>query len=98
MGQLRQFAKSIPGLRPVVVGLKRTWHATTSFRSPYVRMFPAGNFYSPLPDIKQVGAEQGSLFNANVRECPGVDVGEARQLAVLDELAKFYPDVPFQDK
>lgn len=97
MGRLRQFVKRIPGAHAAFVGLRRATHAARSFPSPFVRMFPAGHFYSPLPDIKQVIAEKATLFNKNVTDCPGVDLGAERQLAVLDELAKYYPEAPFSE-
>jgi predicted O-methyltransferase YrrM len=97
MQKIKKFVKGVPGVYAGYRLLKRTKHAARSFGSPYVRMFPAGDFYSPLPDIKQVVASKDLLFNRDAKEHPGVDIGEARQLAVLDELAKFHDEAPFPE-
>jgi predicted O-methyltransferase YrrM len=98
MQKLKQFLKRVPGVYPAHAALRRARHAARSFGSPFVRMFPAGHFYSPLPDLQQVVANQERLFKRDVKEIPGVDIGEEGQLRVLDELAAFYKEAPFPEQ
>jgi hypothetical protein len=97
MRKLKSMLKRAPGVRPVYQSLTRFKHAARSLSSPFLRMFPAGHFYSPLPDMKQIVAQQDKLFNRNVAECAGLDLRAEHQLAVLGELAKFYAEVPFAE-
>ena len=97
MSKLKTILKRTPGVYPAYRSLKRLNHVARSLSSPFLAHFPAGHFYSPLPDIKQVVAQRERLFNRSVTECPGVDVRAGKQLAVLDELAKFYDEIPFSD-
>src|SRR5262245_40597097 len=53
---------------------------------------PPGHFYSPIPsqaDIDAVARRTGA------DELRGIDLREPAQLALLDELALFYRDLPF---
>ncbi len=56
---------------------------------------PAGHFYSPLPSDAEIDAF--ARRQPVLGEVPGVDLREADQLALLAELAPFYPDLPFTD-
>ena len=57
---------------------------------------PPGHFYSPLPDFDGIRREEDRIFPAPPREIAGLDLREAEQLALLEQLAKFYPDIPFR--
>ena len=57
--------------------------------------YPPGHFHSPIPDQEEVRRDQEAIFGAKDRELPGIDRREAQQWALLDELAKFAPDVRF---
>jgi predicted O-methyltransferase YrrM len=98
MSKLKSILKRTPGVYPAYRSLKRWNHAARSLSSPYVQMFPAGHFYSPLPDVDDVAARRDRLFDANVTECAGVDLRAAHQLEVLTELSPFYGEVPFSDE
>jgi predicted O-methyltransferase YrrM len=97
MSSLRLLLKRVPGAAPAYRSLKRAKNAASSFASPFVRMFPAGHFYSPVPDIKQVIASREVLFRRGVTECPGIDLHSDAQLAVLDELARYYDELAFPE-
>jgi hypothetical protein len=42
--------------------------------------WPAGHFYSPLPDLEDVRRRESSLFPPAYRAVPGIDIDLARQL------------------
>jgi len=55
---------------------------------------PPGHFYSPLNDPGEVAARADRIFDPDP-ELPGIDLREDAQLALLDEFAAFYADMPF---
>jgi predicted O-methyltransferase YrrM len=59
-------------------------------------MFPAGHFYSPIPDPRTVITERDGLPQDTL-SCPGVKLNSAGQLKVLEELSEHYSDLPFSD-
>lgn len=89
--------KRVPGLHVGVRAVKRLYNAARSASSPYVQFFPAGHFYSPLPDEAAVREHATTLFDRRVTECPGIALRDAHQLGVLHELAGFYDAVPFPE-
>jgi predicted O-methyltransferase YrrM len=97
VSKLKSFLKRVPGARPAHASLRRMTNAARSMTSPFLQMFPAGHFYSPLPDMNQVLANRDALFGRQAAGCAGVDLRVAHQLAVLDELARFYGDLPFPE-
>lgn len=58
---------------------------------------PPGDPYSPIPDLAEVRASAGWLFDTTRREIPGINLREAAQLALLIELAAHQRDLPFPD-
>ncbi len=65
--------------------------------SPFLRFAPPGHFYSPLPDLEEVMAKREILFDRELQTCPGINLHEYAQLALLDELAAYYYEVPFPE-
>ena len=97
MSKLKSLLKRTPGVNPAYQSLKRFYCAARSVTSPFLRPVPAGHFYSPLADMREVRAQQRVLFDRSATECPGVHVRAEHQLGVLDEMARFYDEVPFAD-
>jgi hypothetical protein len=61
-----------------------------------VRMaFPAGHFYSPIPDLDDVTSRADRIFGG--AEPAGVDLRPERQLARLDEFAGYYTELPYPE-
>ena len=56
---------------------------------------PNGHFYSPFPSISEVRGNEARLFPPAPRSLPGIDLREAEQLALLDELRGYYDEQPF---
>lgn len=55
-----------------------------------------GHFYSPIPDLDEVMAREGSIFSVP-HELPGIDLREEQQLALLDRFAGYYLEMPFAE-
>lgn len=58
--------------------------------------WPPGHFYSPIPDLDQVRAREEQIFRIP-NDLPGINLRVPEQLRVAAELARFYPDQPFED-
>lgn len=56
---------------------------------------PAGHFYSPLPDLKDIRARRETIFERAPREVPGVDLNDEAQLALLRSFKPLYDEQPF---
>lgn len=65
-----------------------------SIRRPLL-FAPPGHFYSPHPGNAEIHAHQNFDWARN--EIPGIDLREDAQFALLQELAKHYPAMPFSD-
>lgn len=61
----------------------------------YRTWVPPGHVLSPIPSREQVKAREAEIY-AVPREMPGLDLNEAGQLRLFDELLAFYPDQPFK--
>jgi predicted O-methyltransferase YrrM len=56
---------------------------------------PPGHYYSPIPSAEELRPREHELFGPPPTTLPGIDLREAQQLALLQELAPFYPELPF---
>ena len=61
----------------------------------YVRDFPPGHFYSPLPDLPEVRRTSASVFNRSATAIEGIDLREANQLSLTDAFGELYGELPF---
>src|SRR5262245_16560998 len=76
-------------------------------RLPYIRKlraqvekqgtFPAGHFYSPIPDKGEVRAYVESR-TVPPHDLPGIQLNRERQFRILTEYAHFYKDLPFPEQ
>jgi hypothetical protein len=60
--------------------------------------FPAGHFYSPIPDFDDVRRRSGRLFGPSPRTLPAIDLREEAQLALLEPFARYHREQPFTDE
>jgi len=60
--------------------------------------FPPGHFYSPMPSLREIRRREREIFDVLPGELAGVDLNEAAQLHLLDELAEYYGDLPFHEQ
>lgn len=73
---------------------------------PYVRglrrevnlqgKYPAGSYYSPIPHPTDV-ADRVRATNGTDAGVPGIDLRAEEQKALLQDYARYYPEVPFAD-
>jgi hypothetical protein len=61
--------------------------------APTAGFVPAGHFYSPIPSAEDIDILERNP--ARAAPLPGVSLGDEAQLALLGELAQFYPSMPF---
>ena len=54
------------------------------------------HFYSPLPDLEDIRRRRGEIFDRSASSIPAIDLNEAGQLALLEQLQAFYAEQPFQ--
>lgn len=58
-----------------------------------VSAYPPGHYHSPLPDVAAAEAERAGTVPETV---PGIDSRRPAQLALLEELAGYYAEMPFR--
>jgi len=58
--------------------------------------YPLGHYHSPIAAREEVQRDAARLWNAT-RTLPGIDLREEAQLALLDEFAGYYQDLPFPE-
>lgn len=57
--------------------------------------WPAGHFYSPIPDLEDIRRREGDLFGPAPAQLPAIDLRDEAQLALLDELVVFQDEQPW---
>lgn len=66
---------------------------TTPGSMPYLRFYPPGHFYSPVPDINDVERDAGRIFG-HADDLPGVVLHETEQLELFSRLCHLARGVP----
>jgi predicted O-methyltransferase YrrM len=56
---------------------------------------PPGHFYSPIPALDYIRANERSIFDNVSQQIRGIDLHEADQLQLLDSFKKYYDELPF---
>jgi predicted O-methyltransferase YrrM len=59
---------------------------------------PSGHYYSPIPARKQICTDRQRIFGNVPRHLPGIDLNEARQMELIEQLRVYYGDLPFPEK
>jgi hypothetical protein len=60
--------------------------------------YPAGHYYSPVPDKRDVLRHISQQSSRQFEAVPGVDMHEEEQLSRLQNYVKFYKDLPFPEQ
>jgi hypothetical protein len=68
----------------------RNWQHSLPLRPP-------GHFYSPIADLDAVRRDEARIFELERRPLPGIELHERDQVALLQALLKYYPEMPFDD-
>ena len=92
--ELEDFARELAERHVVVDEAMRAldWSAD---RGEFV---PPGHFYSAIPNFVEIEARHKEIFDRDPLDISGIDLRLDDQLALLDELGGFLPDVPFGDE
>jgi hypothetical protein len=93
--QVRAILKTLFRVSGLCSGTSPGALASRAEESPFLRFAPAGHFYSPLPDLAEVAARSAVLFRPEIPTCPGINLREHAQLALLEQLSAFYAELPF---
>lgn len=59
---------------------------------------PPGHFYSPIPSLDDVARHADRIFAPPPRTLPGVDLREAQQVDLVQQLAAFHDEMPWRDE
>lgn len=93
-------ARAVAGRVRRAPGLDRDYRALQAenehLRATYETWVPPGHFYSPFPDLADYERRAPALRDPD-RPLAGVDLREADQLALVDELAGLVADAPFPE-
>jgi hypothetical protein len=79
-------------------------------RLPYVRrlyqrdldfkrnsFFPPGHFYSPIISVDQIKKREDEIWNEKEKNgIAGIDLQTASQIKLVEDIGKYYPDLPFR--
>ena len=57
-----------------------------------------GHFYSPIPSLKEVRANEAEIFDRRLRELPGIDLNPAGQLELLRRFIDYFGEFPFSSE
>lgn len=100
-GAARRLLRNVPGFAELIeernalraeVAQLRASSATPRDARQFV---PPGHFYSAIPALSEIRADEARLFAPPPRTLPGVDLREGAQLALLESFLPFYREQPF---
>lgn len=74
---------------------KEAFELSKSPNFRFLRFFPPGHFYSPIPDYEEINEKNSLLFGQRVNEIPGIDLREKQQLQLIEEFKQFYNEIPW---
>jgi predicted O-methyltransferase YrrM len=100
-GLLKRTARRLPWLRDLhrsIVALEEERDRLRAELAHWKTWMSPGHFYSPIPSLDEIRAREEELFGTPASSLPGVDLRAEEQLALLRELARFYPEMPFPRK
>jgi len=63
----------------------------------YLKYAPPGHYYSTIPSLAELQAEQERIFSTEYSLIPGVEIPEKHMLDYLDMFSPLYADFPFAD-
>src|SRR6476660_1890010 len=63
----------------------------------FLRFAAPGHFYSPIPNLNDVKANQDTLFDRSPKEIPGVDLQFDAQIKLAQQFSDYYKDIPFPE-
>lgn len=97
MNKMKALVSSLPGVHKLKTFLKQGYDVEKLYASLFLRTYPPGHFYSPIPSLRDVLSKENLIFKPK-KECPSVDLREEEQLKMLDLLALYYKELPFPEQ
>ncbi|MFB2771543.1 class I SAM-dependent methyltransferase [Pelatocladus sp. BLCC-F211] len=97
MNKVKALVGNIPGLRKLSIFFQQGYDIDKLYTSPFLRTFPPGHFYSPIPNLSDVLEKEDLIFQ-NKKEFPSIDLREEEQLKMLELLALYYEELPFPEQ
>jgi predicted O-methyltransferase YrrM len=94
--RLKPLLKRMPGFRTAHSSLQGL-RALRSSQSPFLKSAPPGHHYSPIPDIRYVRKHRETLFARDRTACPGIDLAEEEQMALVRDFTSYYAQLPFPE-
>ena len=89
--RLRRIARSLSLLLPPA---REMFKELQTYRQAF-KFVPPGHFYSPMPSQEDVNRDAVRLFGAPSRTIPGIELNEAKQLALLEDIKRYYRELSF---
>lgn len=59
--------------------------------------YPAGHFYSPVPDFAELASREEAVFDRRLCSLPGIDLNDAGQVQFFNSLKQRLSALPFAD-
>jgi len=95
---LKRAARRLPGLGNLhryIVALEAERDQLRADLAHWKTWMSPGHFYSPIPSLDEIRARDAELFGPPPATLPAIELRENEQVALIRELARFYPDMPF---
>lgn len=86
--------KKLPFIRSLVNERDQLHDLVTAWKR-HLRFVPPGHFYSPIPNLDDVRANESAIFGNIPEVIPGIDLAETSQLQLLEEFKTYYAELPF---
>jgi hypothetical protein len=90
---MKQVLRYLPGIKALSRRLRKHYTGST-VREPY----PRGHFHSPLPDYEEIELHAKILDSRDVDLESSISLRPAQQLALFEQLSKYYGDFDWPEK
>ena len=81
---------------PIIHDFVSEGHKLRSKLRALIRFVPPGHFFSPIPSLKEIRRNESRIFESIPRDIISVELHELEQLTLLNEIAHYYKEMPFQ--
>lgn len=64
----------------------------------FVKFWPPGHFYSPIPDLHSIDLKSTNIFDTSTKDIPSIKFNKDAQIQLAKAFSKLYSDLPFSDE